>query len=153
MDNPFSPTGLRHGTDDPCGLLGRIEAQLGERIDEAVEMAALSLLVELRARHNRPAPENDSKADRDEFQALARDLLGYLREALAADISAERRAAMAEAEGREGNERARALRGQVFLARQLPDYWQRFETHRASHAAARLAASPPKPGLFKGLFG
>ncbi len=83
MDNPFSPTGLRHGTDDPRGLLGRIEAQLGERIDEAVEMAALSLLVELRARHNRPAPENDSKADRDEFQALARDLLGYLREALA----------------------------------------------------------------------
>jgi hypothetical protein len=153
MDNPFSTTGLRHGKDDPRGLLERIEAQLAERIDEAVEMAALGVLVELRAKHNRPAPENDSTTDRDEFQVLARDLLGYLREALAAEIPEERRTEMAQAEGREGDERARALRGQVFLARRLPDYWQRFEAHRAAHAAARLAAPPPKLGLFKGLFG
>jgi hypothetical protein len=57
MDNPFRTTGLRHGADDPRGLRERIEAQLTERIDEAVEMAALHLLVELRKRHDRPAPE------------------------------------------------------------------------------------------------
>ena len=39
MDNPFKTTGLRHGTDDPRGLIERIDAQLAERIEEAVEMA------------------------------------------------------------------------------------------------------------------
>ena len=43
--------------------------------------------------------------------------------------------------------RARDLRGQIFLARQLPDYWQRLETYRAAHAEAHLAAPPPCSGL------
>lgn len=153
MDNPFHTKGLRHGTNDPRGLLERIEAQLGERIEEAVEMAALELLVELRKRHERPAPAIDSQADREEFRALSADLLGYLREALTAEMPAERRAALAQAETSGSGERERALRGQVFLARQLPDYWQRFEAHRAAHAEARLSAPPPPPGLLKRLFG
>src|SRR6266436_4056010 len=81
MDNPFHTKGLRHGANDPRGLLERIEAQLAERIEEAVEMAALELLVELRKRHQRPAPASDSQADREEFQILSADLLGYLRRA------------------------------------------------------------------------
>jgi hypothetical protein len=153
MDNPFHTKGLRHGTNDPRGLLERIEAQLGERIEEAVEMAALELLVELRKRHERPAPAIDSQTDREEFQALSADLLGYLREALTAEMPAERRAALAQAETSGSGERERALRGQVFLARQLPDYWQRFEAHRAAQAEARLSAPPPPPGLLKRLFG
>jgi hypothetical protein len=153
MDNPFHTKGLRHGTNDPRGLLERIEAQLGERIEEAVEMAALELLVELRKRHQRPAPASDSQADREEFQVLSADLLGYLRQAFTAEIPAERRAALARAEAGGSGERDRALRGQVFLARQLPDYWQRFEEHRAAHATARLSATPPPPGLLKRLFG
>ena len=79
MDNPFHTKGLRHGANDPRGLLERIEAQLGERIEEAVEMAALELLVELRKRHQRPPPASDSQADRAEFHALSVDLLEYLR--------------------------------------------------------------------------
>jgi hypothetical protein len=153
MDNPFQTKGLRHGTNDPRGLLERIEAQLGERIEEAVEMAALELLVELRKRHQRPAPASDSQADREEFQVLSADLLGYLRQAFTAEIPAERRAALARAEAGGSGERDRALRDQVFLARQLPDYWQRFEEHRAAHATARLSATPPPPGLLKRLFG
>jgi hypothetical protein len=153
MDNPFHTKGLRHGTNDPRGLLERIEAQLGERIEEAVEMAALELLVELRKRHQRPAPASDSQADREEFQVLSADLLGYLRQAFTAEMPAERRAALARAEAGGSGERDRALRGQVFLARQLPDYWQRFEEHRAAHATARLSATPPPPGLLKRLFG
>src|SRR5947209_2429307 len=62
MDNPFHTKGLRHGTNDPRGLLERIEAQLGERIEEAVEMTALELLVELRKRHQRPAPARLAQA-------------------------------------------------------------------------------------------
>jgi hypothetical protein len=153
MDNPFHTKGLRHGANDPRGLLERIEAQLAERIEEAVEMAALELLVELRKRHQRPPPASDSQADRAEFHALSGDLLEYLREAFTAEMPAEGRAALARGETSGSGERDRALRGQVFLAKQLPDYWQRFEGHRAAHATARLSAPPPPAGLLKRLFG
>src|SRR2546430_16705560 len=88
MDNPFHTKGLRHGANDPRGLLERIEAQLAERIEEAVEMAALELLVELRKRHQRPPPASDSQADRAEFHALSVDLLEYLREGFRAEMPA-----------------------------------------------------------------
>ena len=153
MENPFSTTGLRHGTDDPRGLRERIEAQLTERIDEAVEMAALHLLVELRKHHDRPAPESDSREDRDEFATLAADLLAYLGEAFEAELSADQRGELDRARAGGADAHARGLRGQVFLSRQLPDYWQRFEGHRAAYAQARLA-SPDRPGgFFKRLFG
>ena len=153
MDNPFHTTGLRHGTDDPRGLRERIEAQLTERIDEAVEMAALHLLVELRKRHDRPAPESDSRDDRDEFTALAADLLAYLGEAFAAELGVDQRRELDNASAGAADARARGLSGQVFLSKRIPDYWQRFETHRAAHAEARLN-SPDRPGgLFKRLFG
>jgi hypothetical protein len=146
MDNPFRTPGLRHGADDPRGLRERIEAQLTERIDEAVEMAALHLLVELRKRHDRPAPESDSREDRDEFVALTADLLDYLGGAFEAELNADQRRELDRA--RAGG--AWACPGstpQVFLSRQLPDYWQRFEAHRAAHAELRLAA-PDRPGGF-----
>ena len=152
MDNPFKTTGLRHGTDDPRGLIERIDAQLAERIEEAVEMAALHLLVELRKRHNRPAPETDSRADREEFQALAEDLFAYLGRAFEADLAAERRSDLEGARAEGAYPRARELRGEVFLARLLPDYWQRLETHRAAHTEAHLAAPPPT-GFLKRLLG
>lgn len=152
MDNPFETTGLRHGTDDPRGLIERIDAQLAERIEEAVEMAALHLLVELRKRHNRPAPETDSRADREEFQALAADLLAYLWRAFEAGLAPERRPDLERARAEGADPRARELRGQIFLARQLPDYWQRLEIHRAAHAEAHLAAPPPTTGFLKRLF-
>ena len=151
MDNPFKTTGLRHGTDDPRGLIERIDAQLAERIEEAVEMAALHLLVELRKRHNRPAPETDSRADREEFQALAGDLLAHLGRAFEAGLDAERRQDLERARAGGADPRARELRGQIFLARQLPDYWQRLEIHRAAHAEAHLAAPPPTTGFLKRL--
>jgi hypothetical protein len=153
MDNPFHTTGLRHGADDPRGLRERIEAQLTERIDEAVEMAALHLLVELRKRHDRPAPESDSREDRDEFTALTADLLDYLGEAFEAELNADQRRELGLARAGGADARAQGLRAQVFLSRQLPDYWQRFEAHRAAHAERRLSA-PDRPGGFlKRLFG
>jgi hypothetical protein len=153
MENPFRTTGLRHGADDPRGLRERIDAQLAERIDEAVEMAALHLLVELRKHHDRPAPESDSREDRDEFAALAADLLAYLGEAFEAELSADQRRAFDGARAGGTDAHARGLRGQVFLARQLPDYWQRFEAHRAAHAEARLASPDRSGGFLKRLFG
>ena len=144
MDNPFRTTGLRHGTGDPRGLRERIDAQLAERIEEAVEMAALHLLVELRKRQKAPAPESDSRADRDEFAMLAADLLAYLGEAFEAALSPAQRSELDRIRAGATEARARGLLGQVFLSRQLPDYWQRFEAYRAAHAEARLA-SPHRP--------
>jgi hypothetical protein len=151
-DHPFKTTGLRHGTDDPRGLMERIDAQLAERIEEAVEMAALHLLVELRKRHNRPAPETDSRPDREEFQALAGDLLTHLGRAFEAGLDADRRGELERARAVGTDPRARDLRGQIFLARQLPDYWQRLETYRAAHAEGHLAGPPPAAGFLKRLF-
>lgn len=151
MDNPFKTTGLRHGTDDPRGLVERIDAQLAERIEEAVEMAALHLLVELRRRHNRPAPETDSRADREEFRALADDLLAQLGRAFEAGLDPERRLGLERARAGDADPRQRELRGQTFLARQLPDYWQRLEVYSAAHAEALHASPPPPAGLLKRL--
>lgn len=152
MDNPFETTGLRHGHADPRGLRERIDAQIQERIDEAVEMAAIALLVELRARHGRPAPKSDSSTDRDEFLALAADLLAYLGRAFEADLASGGHAGLDGTRATDGDQRTRALGAQLFLARQLPDYWQRFEIHRAAHAEARLAAPPSPAGFLKRLF-
>ena len=152
MDNPFRTTGLRHGTGDPRGLRERIDAQLAERIEEAVEMAALHLLVELRKRHGAPAPESDNRADRDEFALLAADLLAYLGKAFVMELSPAQRAELDRIRADAPDARMGGLLGQVFLSRQLPDYWQRFETHRAVYAEARLA-SPDRPkNLLKRLF-
>jgi hypothetical protein len=152
MDNPFKTTGLRHGTDDPRGLIERIDAQLGERIEEAVEMAALSLLVDLRKRHNRPAPETDSRSDREEFRLLADDLLAYLGRAFEGGLGPAQIAGLERARAESADPRARELRGQIFLARLLPDYWQRLEAHRAAYAESRLAA-PPTTGFLRRLLG
>ena len=52
MTGPFP-----HQHGDPRGLQERIDGQLQERIEEAVEMAGLELLVALRKKQRRPAPE------------------------------------------------------------------------------------------------
>jgi len=129
----------------------RIQAQLRERIEEAVEMAALKLMVDLRAATGRPAPESTSNADRAEFEATARASLAWLRDTYVADLPPELRPGFDEAEaGGEGH--ARLLAGQVWLARRLPDYWQRFETYQRRYAEQRLA-HPGGAGWLKRLFG
>jgi hypothetical protein len=132
-----------HQHGDPRRLRERIQAQLYERIEEAVEMASLALLVELRRRQGRPAPEEASEVDRREFQANAETLLVHLRETFHSSLTPEQRAALARAEAGARTARERLLLGQVFLARLLPDYWQRFEALQAAHAEARLGAPPP----------
>jgi len=131
--------GHQHG--DPRGLLERIQAQLRERIQEAVEMAGLELMVESRRRRGRAAPDTDSAADRKEFAETSRALLGHLRFAFHAELDAAQRAALERAETQPG-EREPLIAGQALLARELPDYWQRFEAHRAAYARTCLDPSP-----------
>lgn len=141
-----------HQHGDARGLIERIQAQLRERIEEAVEMAALKLMVDRRAATGRPAPETTSTADRAEFEETARASLAWLREAYVADLPPELRPGFDEAEAAGPDARARLLAGQVWLARHLPDYWQRFERHQQRYAEQRLA-QPTRPGWLKRLFG
>jgi hypothetical protein len=141
-----------HQHGDARGLLERIEAQLRERIEEAIEMAALKLMVDARAQAGRPAPESTSPADRSEFETGVRTLLGRLCERFVADLPPELHARYEQAEAAVTDETARQLAGQVFLARQLPDYWQRFERYQRQDAEARLAEAA-RPGWIRRLFG
>ena len=141
-----------HQHGDPRGLIERIQAQLRERIEEAVEMAALKLMVDLRAATGRPAPESTSAADRAEFEATARAALAWLRDAYVAELPAALRLPYEQAEAAAADEPARLLTGQVWLARRLPDYWQRFERYQRQYAEQRLA-SPAGPRWLRRLFG
>ena len=142
-----------HQHGDARGLLERIEAQLCERIDEAIEMAALKLMVDTRAQAGRPSPESTSAADRAEFESTARALLIRLRERFLAELPVVLRPQYDQAEAAAADDAARPLVGQVFLARRLPDYWQRFERYQQADAQDRLA-DPARPGgWLRRLFG
>jgi hypothetical protein len=141
-----------HQHGDARGLMERIEAQLRDRIAEAAEMAALKLMVDLRAATGRPAPESTSMADRAEFEATTRALLTHLRDAFRADLPEALRGRFGEVEAASADEPSRLLAGHVFLARQLADYWQRFERYQGEHAAQQLAEAR-KPGWLRRVFG
>ena len=149
--NPFRGA-FPHQHRDPRGLAERIEAQLAERIAEAVDMAALKLMVELRQHHGRPAPETSNDADRQEFERLSADVLAHLHGAFQTELSGADRAELDRAEAVAKDLRERYLSGQVLLARRLSDYWQRFEIHQAQFAESRLAAPPKKDGWLTRLF-
>lgn len=142
MSTPFN-TSLRRDPDDPRGLVERIEALVGERIEEAVEFLCMDLLVQQRRAQGRPAPEAKSAGDRQEYEGLVREWLLHLRGALLEGLTPENLQRVSQAEEARGREEIpRLLAGQVVLARTLPDYWQRFETLRAAFAQARLNAPP-----------
>jgi hypothetical protein len=142
---PDFRTSLRRNPDDPRSLIERIDAQIAERIGEAVDLAALRLLVELRKRDGRPLPEAGSARDRDQFERLVRKFLQALRDAIHAELPPDQRAALEAAESRTlgSNVPERLLAGQVHLARRQPDYWQRFEAHARAYHEAHLAQAPP----------
>ena len=140
-----------HQHGDPRTLAERIEAQLRERIQEAVEMAGLELMVERRRVHGRPAPSTSSDADRREFEHTAAEFLRYLHSAFAAELTADIRAPAAQAEAG-SSEADRLLAGQAFLAARLPDYWQRLESHRAAYLRERLEPPSPQTGWLTRLF-
>ena len=115
-------------------------------------MAALKLMVDARAETGRPAPESTSAADRAEFQAISGALLSRLREQFSADLPDDQRARLTQAEAAMADPAARWLAGQVFLARHLPDYWQRLERYQREDAE-RYLAEARRPGWVKRLFG
>jgi hypothetical protein len=151
---PAPPSGaFPHQHDDPRGLVERIEAQLRDRITEALDMAGLKLMVDLRQRQGRPAPETSSDADRREFEQIVSQLLTHLHDTFSSDLAAEQRIEFERAEDAQSKPADKLLAGQVFLARRLPDYWQRFEAHVAEYERTRLDAPGSGSGWLSKLFG
>ena len=138
---PF--TNVHHGDDAHregdarMNLAARIDAELRARIEDAVDYACLEAMVKSREARGERAPVADDPADRDEYVWRVRELLERVRSALVATLSPEQHARLDVATRAPRAEDTRAaLDVQVALARQLPDYWQRFDEIRRQPPAA-----------------
>jgi hypothetical protein len=124
---------FRHA-DRSHDLGTRIELEVRERLEEAIDFVCLEALVNARRASGRPAPVADSADDRAEYEAHVGAFLRLLDTELRGAEATRARAAG-------GGDDARLLATQVALARSVPDYWQRFET-----LSARYLAAPPASG-------
>jgi hypothetical protein len=149
----FFGTSLRRDPNQPAALSDRIDAQLRERLEEAIDFVCLGALVERRRALGLPAPAADSASDRAEFTQSVRAFLAELQAAIVPGLDEGQRRKVAAVEQTPGGEMHRLLGVQVVLARELPDYWQRFEAARTTYTAARVASGRERGGLLGRLFG
>ena len=150
-DSPFG-TSLRRDPNQPADLSARIDAQLRERLEEAVDFVCLGALVQRRRALALPPPSADNTRDREEFTQSVRAFLAELQAAIVPALDEEQRRKVVAAERAPGDETQRLLGVHVALARELPDYWQRFETARAAYTA-RVSSGGERRGLLGRLFG
>jgi hypothetical protein len=126
-------------------LATRIEQEVRERLEEAIDYVCLDALVRTRQARGLPAPAADSSADRAEY---TQHVLAFLRL-----LDAEVPAGQSRREPPDADEEARLLAGQIARARALPDYWQRFETLSARFLAEPEPSGGERRGLLARLFG
>lgn len=132
-------------------LASRIDAEIRERIEDALDAACLEVLVKVRQMHHLPAPVAGSERDRAEYQSEVVALLQRLDAHFAADAAA--RGSDDPVRPLSGDLAAAIIDTQVALARRLPDYWQRFDAVRLDYAAERSASGGESRGLLRRLFG
>jgi len=142
VSEPFFSGAFRRDPNQPRDLRARIDAQLTERIEEAVDFVCLDALVESRKARQLAHPVADSAEDRAEFEAGVHRFLERLEQSLLSLLSAEQRRALPDGATRGDHER---LAIQVTLAKALPDYWQRFDEVRTAFTAD-VVASPSTVG-------
>jgi hypothetical protein len=141
VSHPFN-TSLRRGAGEPRDLIARVDAEVRDRIGEAVDFVCLDSMVQSRSARGLPALAPDSTSDRAEFDRRVEAFLKRLGDAMAPALDAAQRQSLA-AVGHTGDDLAYLLAVQVALAKLLPDYWQRFEQVRVAYAADPDAATPP----------
>lgn len=136
-------TSLRRGAGEPLDLMARVDAEVRDRIGEAVDFVCLETMVQARQAGGLPVPAPDSAPDRAEFEASVETFLARLGNEIASALSPEQRETFDTARARAGGDRlAQLLGAQVALAKLLPDYWQRFEDVRIAYAADRSGPQP-----------
>jgi hypothetical protein len=138
---------FRTRPDQPRDLKTLVDAEIRERIEDAVDHGVLDVMVEARRRGGQPAPAADSTADRSEFEAGVRAFLEHLARELEPALDARQRDQAQHAAGRGRDALGRLVAVQVGLAKALPDYWQRFDAARQGFAAQRLSSSGERRGL------
>lgn len=123
----------------------RIEHEVRERLEEAIDFVCLDALVRARQARGLPAPVADNAADRADY---TQHVLAFLR-VLDAEVPA------GDARRVRGGvtEEARLLGAQVARARALPNYWQRFETLSARFLAEPASSGGERRGVLARLFG
>jgi hypothetical protein len=132
-------------------LLSLIEAELRQRLEEAVDHACLDAMVSARRAHGSPLPAADDTRDREEFTATVRAFLVHLRDEIPTDASADARATP-EA-GADADEEWRLLSVQVARAKTLPDYWQHFDAARERFTAAYVESGRARRSVISRLLG
>jgi len=132
-------------------LASRIDAEIRERIEDALDAACLEVLVNVRQRHQLPAPVAGNERDRAEYQSEVVALLQRLDAHFA--TGGTPRGSDRSGHPPSGHQVAALIDTQVALARRLPDYWQRFDAVRLDYAAERSASGGESRGLLRRLFG
>jgi hypothetical protein len=127
----------------PRDLLSLIDAELRERLEEAVDHACLEAMVAARRAAGAPLPKADDVRDREEFTTTVRTLLERLRDEIPADAN----------DVAQGDEEWRLLAMQIGRAKALPDYWQRFDAVRQRFTADYEASRGARRGVLGRLFG
>jgi hypothetical protein len=126
---------FRH-PDRTHDLSTRIDMEVRERLEEAVDFVCLEALVQTRRQRGLPPPEADNHADRRDYQANVSAFLTLLQRELTTDLTAEQRERVRAATRTAVDGATQQFTAQVALARLLPDYWQRFDTVRARYLDA-----------------
>lgn len=132
-------------------LATRIDWEVRERLEEAIDYVCLEALVQARRARDLPPPSADSRRDRDEFAARVRAFLHLLLQEVPAGLPDGERPRPPTPGG--GDEQAQLVAVQVTLAKRLPDYWQRFELVSTRYLAADGDSGSARPGLLARLFG
>jgi hypothetical protein len=132
---------FRH-PDRAANLHSRIEHEVRERLEEAIDFVCLEALVKARRTAGGAAPVSDSAADRADYQAHVAAFLRRLTTEIAASDSSPAK-----------NPDSELLARQVTLARTMPDYWQRFEAVSARYLAEPPASGSERRGMLARIFG
>lgn len=130
-------------TNRPLDLMARVDAEVRDRVAEAVDAVCLQKIVRSRQARQLPAPAPDSVRDRAEYEASVEAFLARLGDDLTVALVGEQRKSLEAAAERAAPDRLSRLLGvQVALAKLLPDYWQRFDEVRAAYDAEAARPAP-----------
>jgi hypothetical protein len=145
---------FRTRPEQPRELKTLIETELRERIEEAVDAVGIDVLVRQRRAHGLPPPVADSASDRQEFAVLVQAFVARLSADVLRGATVEQRRKAADVAARAGGDPPTGLiAAQVLLARELPDYWQRFDAVRSTFVAEALKSGRNRRGLLRRLLG
>ena len=128
----------------------RIEFEVRERLEEAVDYVCLDALVRARRARGLPPPAADNADDRRAYMVNVLAFLELLRREIVGGLSAGDQRKVLNATPAGGDEQAHLVAVQVALARLLPDYWQRFDAVQARYLAAPAESGGPPPSVPSG---